>query len=82
MPAVLGGGHRRQRLPVFAEIEEDFLARRALLPIPDPAHPDLTFVRVTTDEQLRAYADLNSRAYRSPLEDGRDKLVGSTLRTN
>jgi GNAT superfamily N-acetyltransferase len=50
-----------------------------LLPIPEPAHPDLTFVRVTTDEQLRAYADLNSRGYELPLEDGRDGLVGSAL---
>jgi GNAT superfamily N-acetyltransferase len=50
-----------------------------LLPLPEPDHPDLTFVRVTTDEHLRAYADLNSRAYGMPLEDGRDGLVGSTL---
>jgi ribosomal protein S18 acetylase RimI-like enzyme len=53
-----------------------------LLPIPEPVHPDLTFVRVTTDEQLRAYADLNSRAYGFPLEDGRDGIVGSTLWKN
>jgi GNAT superfamily N-acetyltransferase len=50
-----------------------------LLPVPDPVHPDLTFVRVTTDEQLRAYADLNSRGYGFPLEAGRDGLVGSAL---
>ncbi len=50
-----------------------------LLPIPEPAHPDLTFVRVTTDEHLRAYADINSRAYGFPLEDGRDGLMGSRL---
>ncbi|WP_189857517.1 GNAT family N-acetyltransferase [Streptomyces poonensis] len=50
-----------------------------LLPVPEPVHPDLTFVRVTTDEQLRAYADLNSRAYGFPLEDGRDGLGGSRL---
>lgn len=50
-----------------------------LLPVPDPAHPDLTFVRVRTDEQVRAYADLNSRAYGFPPEDGRDGLAGSTL---
>lgn len=48
-----------------------------LLPVPDPAHPDLTFVRVRTDEHLRAYADLQSRAYGFPLEEGRDGLVGS-----
>ena len=50
-----------------------------LLPIPEPHHLDLTFERVTTDEHLRAYADLNSRAYGFPLEDGRDGLAGSTL---
>lgn len=50
-----------------------------LLPLPEPAHPELTFARVRTDEQLRAYADLNSRAYGFPLEDGRDGLVGSAL---
>lgn len=53
-----------------------------LLPIPDPVHPDLTFVRVTTDEQLQAYADINSRGYGFPLEDGRDGLVGSALWKN
>jgi GNAT superfamily N-acetyltransferase len=50
-----------------------------LLPVPEPTHPDLTFVRVRTDEQLRAYADLNSRAYGLPLEHGRDGLTGSAL---
>ncbi|GAA1308013.1 GNAT family N-acetyltransferase [Saccharothrix xinjiangensis] len=50
-----------------------------LLPLPEPTHPDLTFARVTTDEQLLAYADLNSRAYGFPLEDGRDGLAGSAL---
>ncbi|QLH25465.1 GNAT family N-acetyltransferase [Streptomyces sp. Rer75] len=50
-----------------------------LLPIPEPHHLDLTFERVTTDEQLRAYADINSRAYGFPLEEGRDGIVGSTL---
>lgn len=50
-----------------------------LLPVPDPAHPDLTFVRVSTDAHLRAYADLNSRAYGFALEDGRDGLLGSSL---
>ncbi|MFG3006819.1 GNAT family N-acetyltransferase [Streptomyces calvus] len=50
-----------------------------LLPVPEPHHADLTFERVTTDEQLTAYADLNSRAYGFPLDDGRDGLAGSTL---
>ncbi|CAL9338541.1 GNAT family N-acetyltransferase [Streptomyces sp. Tu 3180] len=53
-----------------------------LLPVPEPAHPDLTFVRVTTDDHLRAFADLNSRAYGFPLEDGRDGLAGSALWKN
>ncbi|QNP74665.1 GNAT family N-acetyltransferase [Streptomyces roseirectus] len=50
-----------------------------LLPLPEPGHPELTFVRVRDDEQLRAYADLNSRAYGFDVEDGRDGLVGSVL---
>ncbi|WFB10467.1 GNAT family N-acetyltransferase [Streptomyces sp. LX-29] len=53
-----------------------------LLPIPEPVHPDLTFARVGTDEQLRAYADLQSRAYGLPLEEARDVLVGSALWKN
>lgn len=53
-----------------------------LLPIPEPTHSDLTFVRVTTDEQLEAYADLNSRAYGMPLEAGRDGIGGSALWKN
>jgi GNAT superfamily N-acetyltransferase len=53
-----------------------------LLPIPEPTHPDLTFVRVTTDEQLQAFADLNSRAYEMPLEAGRDGIGGSALWKN
>ncbi|MBC2878646.1 MULTISPECIES: GNAT family N-acetyltransferase [Streptomyces] len=48
----------------------------------EPAHPDLTFARVRTDEQLRAYADLQSRAYGFPLEEGRDGLAGSALWRN
>ncbi|MFC6431374.1 GNAT family N-acetyltransferase [Nocardiopsis tropica] len=50
-----------------------------LLPVAEPSHPDLAFVRVTTEELLREYADLNSRAYGFPLEDGRDGLLGSAL---
>ncbi|KUN05991.1 acetyltransferase [Streptomyces yokosukanensis] len=50
-----------------------------ILPLPEPSHPDLTFARVRTEEQLQAYADLNSRAYGFPLEAGRDGLLGSTL---
>jgi GNAT superfamily N-acetyltransferase len=47
--------------------------------LPEPAHDELTFRRVTDDELLRAYADLNSRAYGFDPEDGRDGLAGSTL---
>ncbi|PSM42915.1 GNAT family N-acetyltransferase [Streptomyces dioscori] len=50
-----------------------------LLPVPEPHHPELMFERVSSDEQLRAYADLNSRAYGFPLTDGRDGLAGSVL---
>ncbi|MEU1318195.1 GNAT family N-acetyltransferase [Streptomyces tibetensis] len=50
-----------------------------LPPLPEPAHPELTFVRVDSDDLLRAYADINSRAYGFPLEDGRDGLAGSAL---
>lgn len=50
-----------------------------LLPVPEPVHPELTFVRVDDDELLRAYADISSSAYGFPLEDGRDGLAGSSL---
>ncbi|MFJ3088472.1 GNAT family N-acetyltransferase [Streptomyces sp. NPDC086838] len=50
-----------------------------LFPLPEPAHPELEFVRVSEEEQLLAYADLNSRAYGFPLEAGRDGLAGSSL---
>lgn len=48
----------------------------------EPAAPGLTFVRVSTEAQLLAYADLNSRAYAMPLEAGRDGLQGSDLWKN
>ncbi|MFE7119050.1 GNAT family N-acetyltransferase [Streptomyces sp. NPDC057654] len=50
-----------------------------LLPIPEPHHPDLAFVRVSTDEHLQAYADLQARAYGLPVEDCRGGLAGSVL---
>ncbi|MFI9724620.1 GNAT family N-acetyltransferase [Streptomyces sp. NPDC052396] len=53
-----------------------------LLPLPEPIHPDLTFTRVGTDEQLQAYADLQSRAYGLPLEEAREGLAGSALWKN
>jgi ribosomal protein S18 acetylase RimI-like enzyme len=50
-----------------------------ILPLPDPSHSALRFVRVRTDEQLQAYADLNSLGYGFDLEMGRAGLRGSTL---
>ncbi|MDA0563373.1 GNAT family N-acetyltransferase [Streptomonospora sp. S1-112] len=52
-----------------------------LPPLPEPAHPDLVFARVATEDHLRAYADLNSRAYGFDQAEGRDGLLGSTLWT-
>ncbi|MFE7116048.1 GNAT family N-acetyltransferase [Streptomyces sp. NPDC057654] len=52
-----------------------------ILPLPEPHHPDLTFVRVSTDEHLQAYADLQAGAYGLPVEDCRGGLVGSVLWT-
>jgi GNAT superfamily N-acetyltransferase len=52
-----------------------------LFPIPEPKHPNLSFQRVTSDGDLLAYADLNSRAYGMPLEAGRDGLRWSSLWT-
>ncbi|MFI6876307.1 GNAT family N-acetyltransferase [Streptomyces sp. NPDC050400] len=49
------------------------------LPVPEPVHPELDFVRVTTDAHLLAFADINARAYGFPVEDGRDGLAGSAL---
>lgn len=53
-----------------------------ILPIPEPVGSPLRFERVRTDEGLRAYADLNSRAYGLPLSDGRDGLDRSRLWTS
>ncbi len=50
-----------------------------ILPIAEPTHLKLQFIRVRTDDELQAYADLNSRAYGMPLEAGRDGLGGSEL---
>jgi hypothetical protein len=48
-----------------------------ILPIAEPTHPGLRFIRVRTDDDLQAFADLNSCAYGMPLEAGRDGLRGS-----
>ena len=46
-----------------------------------PSHPELTFVRVETEEHLRAYADINCQAYAMPVEWGRAALSGSVFWT-
>ena len=50
-----------------------------VLPLPAPVHPELRFERVTEPEQFAAYADVNSRAYGFPAEDGRDGVRGTEL---
>jgi len=50
-----------------------------VLPIAQSGHPDLSFVRVTTDEQVEAYFDINARAYGMPLDDARDGMKDSTI---
>jgi GNAT superfamily N-acetyltransferase len=50
-----------------------------LVAVAEPKHPRLSFRRVSSDEDLLAYADLNSRAYDMPLAAGRDGLSRSTL---
>ena len=49
------------------------------LPISPPTHTALRFARAITDDDLRAYADINARGYSLPLEAGRAGLVGSAL---
>jgi hypothetical protein len=50
-----------------------------ILPVKAPRHPGLSFRRVTTEEELRDYADINSNAYGFALEMGRAGLEGSAL---
>lgn len=49
------------------------------LPIPPPAHPSLRFMRVTTEEALTAYADINAYAYGLAPKQVRSALEGSAL---
>jgi hypothetical protein len=49
------------------------------LPIPPPTPSALRFARAITDDDLGAYADINSRGYGLPLDAGRAGLVGSSL---
>ncbi|WP_239342227.1 GNAT family N-acetyltransferase [Frankia sp. CiP3] len=49
------------------------------LSIPEPHHPELTFRRVETDDDLVAYGEINALAYGMPPEAGRTALAGSTL---
>lgn len=50
-----------------------------ILPVAEPDHRGLQFVRVRTDADVEAFADVNSRAYGVPLEQGRDAFAGSRL---
>lgn len=50
-----------------------------VLPIPEPKHPDLEFVRVSSDAELAAYGELNCRAYGFGPESRRDGFDGSKL---
>lgn len=50
-----------------------------VLSIAEPQCPELEFVRVTSEEHLEIYADLNALAYSMPLETVRDALRGSAL---
>jgi hypothetical protein len=45
----------------------------------EPAHPDLTFVRVQSDEQVAVYAEINAVAYNIPVEDVQDGMLPSSL---
>lgn len=49
------------------------------LPVADPIHPPLRFVRATDEALLRDLADVNARAYGQPLELWREGLAGSLL---
>lgn len=55
------------------------MAGNILSDLTEPVHPDLTFTRVRTEEQLLAFADLNARANGMTPETGRDGWAGSAL---
>ena len=50
-----------------------------VLPMPRPVHSDLTFVRVQTEEQLSAYAEINAHAYAMPSDDVLHGMSPSTF---
>jgi GNAT superfamily N-acetyltransferase len=50
-----------------------------ILPLQAPSHPSLRMERVTDEDRLQAYADLNCAAYGFPLEWGKTALKGSKL---
>lgn len=52
------------------------MAGDVLAGLPEPAHPDLTFARVRTEEQLRAFGDLNARANGLSQQDAREGWSG------
>ncbi|MFI0418970.1 GNAT family N-acetyltransferase [Spongiactinospora sp. 9N601] len=81
-------GDARTALPIIAgqaglELSSSGVGMAGdLFPIPEPAHPDLTFVRVSTGEHVEAYGDLNARAHGFPEEAGRAGFTGSKLWTS
>jgi GNAT superfamily N-acetyltransferase len=50
-----------------------------VLPMLQPTHPDLSFIRVSTDEHVQSYADINAVAYGMPPEAVRDGLRNSSI---
>jgi hypothetical protein len=52
------------------------------LPIPEPYHKDLSFVRVKTEAQLTAYAEINAQAYGMPIDAVLDGMRPSSLWTD
>jgi hypothetical protein len=50
-----------------------------MLPTYEPVHSDLAFVRVQTDEQVAAYAEVNARAYNLPVDDVQDGMLPSSI---
>jgi hypothetical protein len=50
-----------------------------ILPMAPLSPSDLSLVRVTTDEQVEAYFDINAHAYGMPLDDARDGMKDSTI---
>jgi GNAT superfamily N-acetyltransferase len=67
LPDALGKAGLVPSLPLTGMAAE--LTGRDLTPEPSP---ELSFIRVETEEHVRAYSDINCMAYAMPLETGRD----------